>query len=159
MSILVIAAEQPAAAVAAALRLELKATVEIATTRRAGQAALRRREFDLVILDQSLVFSEFEAAELLYESASNALLLEFNFALHSADRIVRQVRAAIARHALDRSRAREAAAKYLNSQLNASLAGLLLQSELLLREAPPDLAPKLQHMVELAGHLRDLLRV
>jgi signal transduction histidine kinase len=159
MPILVIASEQAATIVAEALRLALHETVETAATRRTGQAALRRHDFNLVLLDQSLVFSETDAADLLYDSASGALLLEFNFALCSADRIVRQVRAALSRQALDRVRAREAAATALYSELNASLTGLLLQSELLLRGAPPELAPRLQHLVELAGNLRDLLRV
>jgi hypothetical protein len=158
MPILVIAAEPAAAAVAAALRLELNAHVETAANRRAGQAALRGREFNFVILDQSLVLSESDAADLLYESASSALLLEFNFALCSAGRIVRHMRAAIARRAVDRARDRAAAAAALNGELNATLAGLLLQSELVLREAPPNLVPKVQQLVELAANLRDLLK-
>jgi hypothetical protein len=158
MSILVIAAEPAAASVAAALRLELNATVAIAANRRAGQVALRRGEFNFVILDQSLVLSESDAADLLYESASSALLLEFNFALCSAGRIVRHMRAAIARRAVDRARDRKAAATALNGELNATLAGLLLQSELVLRDAPPNLVPKVQQLVELAANLRDLLK-
>jgi CheY-like chemotaxis protein len=133
MPILVIAAEPAAAAVAAALRLELNAHVETAANRRAGQAALRGREFNFVILDQSL-------------------------ALCSAGRIVRHMRAAISRRAVDRAHDRAAAAAALNGELNATLAGLLLQSELVLREAPPNLVPKVQQLVELAANLRDLLK-
>jgi hypothetical protein len=46
----------------------------------------------------------------------------------------------------------------LQCELNASLAGILLESELALLEASPAQAPKLRHLVQLAGDLRDRLR-
>ena len=54
--------------------------------------------------------------------------------------------------------AHTAATATLHSELNATLAGVLLESELALRDASPLQAPRLRHLVQLAGDLRDRLR-
>ena len=56
--------------------------------------------------------------------------------------------------------ARRAATAEIENDLRTSVTGLLLESELALREPaiPPSLAPKLRHLVELAGDLRDRLQ-
>jgi hypothetical protein len=78
--------------------------------------------------------------------------------LSSAERIVRQVRSALLRHRRERSEAAAAAAEKLENELGAALAGILLESQLALREASPTQQPKLRHVVELASTLRDRLR-
>lgn len=98
------------------------------------------------------------SADLIYQSAGGALVVEVNFAISSAARIVRQIRAALARRTQDRAQAHTAATAELQCELNASLAGILLESELALLEASPAQAPKLRHLVQLAGDLRDRLR-
>jgi signal transduction histidine kinase len=156
--ILLIAPEVAAHPVAAALRSELDAAVEIACNRRAGLAALRRAEYALVVLDENLAAANPGAADLLYQNALSAPVLEINFVISSAARIVRQARSTMARSAHDRAQARVAAAATLQSELSASLTGLLLESQLALRAARPDQASKLRHVVQLAGNLRDRLR-
>ena len=54
--------------------------------------------------------------------------------------------------------ARTAAAAALQSELNTVLAGVLLESQLALRDANPAQTPRLRHLVQLAGDLRDRLR-
>ncbi|QMV18202.1 hypothetical protein GOB94_05475 [Granulicella sp. 5B5] len=157
-TILLVASEIAATPVAAAIRKQLDAEVQIVPSRRSAVALLRRNDFALIILEESLTTADPEAADQLYKAASGALLLEINFVLSNAERIVRHARAALTRRAQDRAQARIAATAALNSELASTLAGLLLQSQLALREAPPAQQPKLRHVVELASDLRDRLR-
>jgi signal transduction histidine kinase len=156
--ILLIAPESTAPAVADALRKSLDAMVEIAANRRAGLAALRRGEYCLVLLDEALAAADAQAADLLYQNAVFAPVLEINFIITGPQRIVRQARAALTRRAHDQAQARAAVVAVLHSELNASLTGLLLESQLALRQATPEQEEKLKHVVELAGKLRNQLR-
>ncbi len=158
LSILLIAPELAADPVAAALRRELEAEVELATTRRAALACLRRREYVLVLIEDFLTSSDPEAAEVLYQAAEATPVLEIHCVLSSAERIVRQVRSALVRRARERSEAAAAAAEALQNDLGSALTGILLESQLALREASPTQQPKLRHVVELASTLRDRLR-
>jgi hypothetical protein len=156
--ILLIAPESASLRVAASLRTELEATLDVAINRRAGLALLRRNEYSLVLLEEIFAAADPEAADTLYQNAGSDPVLELNFAITGAPRIVRQVRSALARRAQDQARAHAVAALLLQRELNASLSGLLLESQLALRAASPEQAPKLRHLVELAGDLRDRLR-
>jgi hypothetical protein len=156
--ILLIAPETSAAPVVAALRRSLDAEVEVAPNRRSGVACLRRREYALVVLEESLTTADPEAADAIYRSAIGAPLLEVNFVITGPERIVRQCRAALQRRASDLAQAEAAATQNLHGDLNATLAGLLLESQLALRAATPALEPKLRHVVSLASDLRDRLR-
>jgi hypothetical protein len=157
-SILIIAPESAALPVAAALRVDLHAEVETAPNRRAALTSLRRRQFALVLIDENLTAGDPTAADLLYQNSGAALIVELNFSISSAARIVRQTRAALVRRTQDCTQARTAATSTLHGELNASLAGILLESEMALREASPTQSPRLRHLVQLAGDLRDLLR-
>jgi len=157
--ILLIAPESTAQAVADALRQSLDVAVETAANRRAGLAALRRREFCLVLLDESFAATDAQGADLLYQNAASAPVLEINFIITGPQRIVRQVRSALTRRAHDHAQAHTAVTAALHSKLNSSLTGLLLESQLALREAGPKQEEKLKQVVELAGKLRNQLRM
>jgi hypothetical protein len=161
ITVLLLASEAAAEPAADALRRELDAYVELQPTLRAGLAALRRRDFSLVLLDEALAAAEpaaeADTVDRLYQ-AGGAPLIELNLAICSAPRIVRQVRAALTRRNRDLALARTAAASLLHVELNQTLSGLLLESELALRDASPAQAPKLRELVQLACHLRDRLR-
>lgn len=157
-SILLIAPPETAEPVSAALRRDLKQSIQVAPNRRAGLAALRRGEYALVLLEEALMGVDPQSDDLLYQNSGSAPVLEINFGIAGIPRIVRQVRAALARRAQDEAKARIAAATALQHELNATLTGLLLESQLALRQAAPDQAPKLRHVVELASGLRDRLR-
>jgi hypothetical protein len=157
-ALLIIAPTLAAEPIADALRTELDAAVEISPHRRAGLAALRRSEFSLVLLEESLAELDPRGADLLYQNAGIAPVLELNFVVSKAPRIVRAVRSALAHRAQDGVKARAAAIVTLQNELNASLSGLLLESQLALRDATPAQEPKLRHLVELASDLRNRLR-
>lgn len=156
--ILIIAPAHVAEPVAKALQSELKAEVEIAPHRRAGLSSLRANEFSLVLLDELLSELEPKGTYLLYQNAGAAPVLELNFTLSRAPRVVRQVRAALLHRAQNEVRARAAAIVFLQNELNASLTGILLETQLALRDALPSQEPKLRHLVEMACVLRNRLR-
>jgi hypothetical protein len=155
--ILIIAEANAALAVADVLQRELDLVVEIAPNRRAGMAALRRNEYSLLLLEEGLATADPGTAEILYQKALTAPVLELNFAITNAQRVLRQVRAALIRRAHDQAQARQAATISLQNELKASLTGLLLESQLALREAQPAHSAKLRHLVELADDLRNRL--
>lgn len=157
--ILLIAPETIAEPIADALRRGLDAVVEIAANRRSGLASLRRGEYALILLEESIAAADSETTDLLYQNAGSAPVLELNFIITGTQRTVRQVRAALTRRAHDQVRARTAVTFAMHGELNSCLTGLLLESQLALRDATPELAPKLRHLVELAGDLRNRLRL
>jgi hypothetical protein len=158
-SLLLIAPEEAARPIlAAALAQRLDLSVTVVPSHRAAMAQLRQAEYALIVTEESLAAANPEATDLLYSNATATPVLEINFALTSAARVARQVRAALVRRAQDRARAERAAAAQLQGELNAALTGLLLESELALRSATSEQQPRLRHLVALAAGLRNRLR-
>jgi hypothetical protein len=157
-ALLLIAPETAALPIAEALRHDLRAEVETTPSRRAALTSLRRNEFALILIDESLATADSASTDLIYQNAGSALVIELNLALSSAARIVRQARSALSRRTQELTQAQTAAAAALHSELNSTLAGVLLESQLALREASPAQAPRLRHLVQLASDLRDRLR-
>jgi CheY-like chemotaxis protein len=158
-TILILAPESAALELSSALRADLHAQIFTATQQREALAFLRRHECTLVLIDENLAYNDPAAADLLYQSAGTAMVLEVNFAISGTPRILRQVRAALLRRTHDQERARLAVLALLQNELNDALAGLLLESQLALRNASPATEPKLRNLVHLADNLRERLRV
>ncbi len=156
--LLLIAPESTAQPIADALRSELHAEVETTPSLRTALTLLRRDDFALILIDENLASADSVTTDLLYQNAGSALILELNLAISGAERLVRQARSALARRARDLATARTASAAALQSELNTVLAGVLLESQLALRDANPAQTPRLRHLVQLAGDLRDRLR-
>ena len=141
---------------AASLAGMLGQPVEIASSRKLGLSALRRRDYAMVIVDETIAEADPAGADLLWKHSGLAVPLQINFALLGCARLGREVKAALARREQERSLALRAATSTLENDLKSTVTGLLLQSELALAEpsVPPQLASKLKLMVELAGTLR-----
>jgi hypothetical protein len=141
---------------AASLAGMLGQPVEIASSRKFGLSALRRRDYAMVIVDETIAEADPAGADLLWKHSGLAVPLQINFALLGCARLGREVKAALARREQERSLALRAATSTLENDLKSTVTGLLLQSELALAEpsVPPQLASKLKLMVELAGTLR-----
>ena len=139
---------------------QISAKVEVASSKRAGLLALRREEFGVVVVETNLVEADPEWADALWVSAGLAMPVQVNFALSGAARLAREVKAALQRREGEQAIARRAVAAELENELKSSVTGLLLGSELALLEpaVPASLEPKLRHLVELAGNLRERLR-
>ena len=159
-SVLMISSMDGAEHCARVLGDQLQVHVELATNRRMGLAALRAGEFGVVVLDESLVDGDPDWGSLVWESAGMALPLQVNFAISGSVRLGRELKAALARREGEHQQARLAATRQLENELRSSVTGLMLESELalLVPQMPPGLEPKLRHLVELAGHLRERLR-
>lgn len=158
VSILLIAPEPAASLLAEALRVDLDADVTLATHQRSSFHGLRREEFSLILLDENLAAAEPEATDTLYQGAGTAPVLEANFAICGTGRVLRQVRSALSRRRQNEAKARIAAAAALQNELNAALTGLLLESQLALRQAGPELLPALQQLIALASELSGQVR-
>jgi hypothetical protein len=143
--------------IAGTIRQRLDMEVDFVSTTRAAMTCLRRKDYGVLLLEESLTTADPEAAEILYKTAGGALLIEINFVLTNTERIVRQVRSSLARREQDRSHARSAVVSELTGELNTTLAGLLLESQLALRDAQPELQTKLRSIVGLASDLRTRL--
>jgi len=158
-SILMITAIDGAENCATVLSKQFGLAVEAVRSRREGLAALRRREFALIVVDQSLVEQPENGMDSLLKHAGLAIPLEINFAISGCGRVVREVRAALMRREREKNLALSAAASSIQSDLRDAVAGLLLQSQLALAEpgiAPP-LAERLHLLLELASNLRQRL--
>ncbi len=139
---------------------ELGSNVEVAATRKAGLAALRRAEFGVVVVEESLAESDPDWADQVWELAGLALPVQVNFAISGCARLSREVKAALMRREGEQTVARRAAVTEVENDLKSAVTGLLLESQLALREPSVSAAlePKLRHLVELAGALRERLR-
>lgn len=154
--ILIITALKSAPEFAAALEHPLSASVDVEANRKSGVVALRRHSYDVVVVDAALVEGDPEGADLIWKQADLAVPLEFNFAIGSGVRLVREVQAALNRRSREQSLALRSAASVLETELRSTVTGLLLQSQLALEipDTPPTLTGRIRTIVELTGSLR-----
>lgn len=145
---------------ASAIGRQLGLAVELAQNRRAALAALRRREYSVIVLDEGLIEADPAGAEVLWQQAGLAIPVQVNLGISGCNRVLREVRAALQRREREMSLAMRAATQLMEGEMNTTITGLLLQTQLALAEPalPANLAAKLQQVVNLAGTLRDQLR-
>ncbi len=155
MSILMVTGIEGARNCAEVVGKQLGKTVEVAEGRKAALAALRRREFTAVVVDETLAECDPAAAEAIWERAGLAIPVQINFALSGAARLIREIRAALHRREREQALARRAAATAMEAELKATVAGLLLHSQLALSgELSAPAADRLRVVADLASHLR-----
>jgi hypothetical protein len=145
---------------ASAIGRQLGLAVELAQNRRVALAALRRREYSVLVLDEGLIEADPAGAEVLWQQAGLAIPVQVNLGISGCNRVLREVRAALQRRERELSLAMRAATQLMEGEMNTTLTGLLLQTQLALAEPtlPAIVAAKLQQVVELAGTLREQLR-
>lgn len=144
-----------ATVVAAQLGME----VESADGRKAALASLRRKDYDVVVVDETIAECDPAAAAAIWEQAGLAIPLQVNFALSGAARLTREIRAAMQRRQREQMLAHRAAASAIETELKTTVAGLLLHSELALKggDASPALTERLRLVADLASNLRQRL--
>ncbi|MGA9071305.1 MAG: hypothetical protein WB424_13665 [Terracidiphilus sp.] len=159
MSILIVTGIEGARNCAAVVAAQLGMEVEVADGRKAALAALRRREYAAVVVDETMAECDPASAEAIWDHASLAIPLQINFALSGASRLIREIRAALHRREREQSLARRAAAAAIETELKSTVAGLLLHSQLALNgsdiSAPS--AERMRVVADLAGSLRQQL--
>ncbi len=159
MSILMVTGIEGARNCAAVVGGQLSMEVEVVEGRKAALAALRRREFSAVVVDETMAECDPAAAETIWEHAGLAIPLQINFALSGAARLIREIRAALHRREREQALAHRAAAAAIEAELKGTVAGLLLHSQLALsgNDLPLPIAEKLRMVASLAGNLRQQL--
>ena len=159
MSILIVTGVEGARNCAAVVGAQLGMEVEVAEGRKTALAALRRREFSAVVVDETIAECDPAAAEAIWDRAGLAIPLQINFALSGAARLIREIRSALHRREREQALARRAAAAAIETELKGTVAGLLLNSQLALSgsEVSSPIADKLRMVADLAGNLRQQL--
>jgi hypothetical protein len=159
MSILMVTGIEGARNCADAVGAQLSMEVEVAEGRRAALAALRHREFLVLVIDESLAECDPAAAERICELAGLAIPMQINFAIAGAARLIREIRAALHRREREQTLARRAATAAIEIELKTTVAGLLLHSQLALSGGGVTAAvtDRLRTVADLAGSLRQQL--
>ncbi|MCU1313879.1 MAG: hypothetical protein JWM54_1636 [Acidobacteriaceae bacterium] len=159
--VLLVSALSSAKECAAAIMQQLGLDVEIVPGRREAMESLRRENYSAVIVEESLAESDTRGAEMLWKMTGLAIPMQVNFALMGSARLVRDLRAALARRDQDRDAAERAALATVQSELRNTVSGLVLQTQLALHESgqAPHLEQRLRLMAELAGNLKQRLEI
>jgi hypothetical protein len=142
-----------------ALQQAVGDTVELAGSTAAGLRHLRQREFEAIVLDQSLAADPSMSA--LIQHAGTAVPVSINSALSNCARIVSEVKSALQRRRTDRAAARRAAGRELREDLRNAVTGILLSTELAL--GAPSLSTgtqaRLRQVVQLAEGMKRTLGI
>jgi len=156
VSILIVSGIEGVRNCADAVSKQIGMKVEFAEGRRSALDALRRREFAVVVVDETLAECDPSAADSIWERSGFAIPLQINFALAGSARVIREIRAAMHRREKEQAFARIAAREDIGAELRNTVTGLVLQSQLALAEGgiPGHVAQKLRMVEDLAGKLR-----
>ena len=124
-------------------------------------AKFEAADYDLLAMDQSLLEADLRAMDTLLNRCGTAIPVYVNLALHSSERIVREVQVALRRAQQEKLAAERVAGKVLGSELRGELTGILLNSELALRHTglAPEIAEKINSVRELAEKMRSRLGI
>lgn len=157
--VLLVSGLSGAEACATAIMQQLELDVTVVPGRREAIETLRGDTFAAVIVEESLAEGDPRSAELLWRMAGLAIPMQVNFALTGSARLVRDLRAALARREQERGAAERAALRAMESELRNTVSGLLLHTQLALNESThsPQLEQRLRLMAELAGSLKQRL--
>jgi hypothetical protein len=159
-TVLIVTAIEGAENLARALSREANAVVEIAHSRRAALARLRRDPVTAVLMDSSLPEAEMTTSEMVWQNASGAMPVELNLPSFGANGVVRLLRSLLEGREQAETLGRREAATAVAQELQSTITSLLLQSDLMLHEKAlsPAMAEKAREVKELAETLRVRLR-
>lgn len=146
---------------AAALEQGTGHKTQVASSVPQAVTKMQAAEYDGLAIDQSLLESDFRALDTLLNRCGIAVPLYVNLALHSNERVVREVQVALRRAEKEKLMATRTAEQMLRNQLRSQVTGILLNSELALRQKsiPPDVAEKVRSVRELAEAMRSQLEI
>lgn len=124
-------------------------------------AKLQSADYDLLATDQSLLEADLRAADTLLNRCGTAMPVYVNLALHSPERIVREVQVALRRAQEEKLAAERTAGNVLRNELRSEVTGILLNSELALRQTglAPEIVQRIHSVRELAEKMRSRLEI
>ncbi len=134
--------------------------LEIARSRRAALAALRRQPFEAIIVDAALPLNEVTQTDLLWQNAGGAVPLELDLAVLGTSALIRLLRSVLERRSEMEATVREDVARAMAEDLRSTVTGMLLQSDLALRDQTlsPSLEQRFRQLRSMADDLRVRLR-
>jgi len=112
---------------------------------------LRSSEYNTVVLDECLLDSDPDQADLIMQHLGTAMPVHVNCATSGSERVVREVRAAMRRRRREEQIAREAVEQNLRSELREPLTAILLECDLVL--SIPNLPNKAEEKVRAIDEL------
>jgi hypothetical protein len=159
--ILLVTTSSRAKECAAALELGTGHNTKVATSVPQALEEMQAAEYESLAVDQSMLESDFRALDTLLNHCGIAMPLYINLALHSTERVVREVQVALRRAEKEKLMAMRSAERVLRNQLRSEVTGILLNSEMALRQKsiPPDVAEKVRSVRELAEKIRSQLEI
>jgi hypothetical protein len=159
--ILLISTSSRAKDCAAALEQSTCQKIQLASSVSKAFALLQAREYEVLLVDESLAEIDDSAIDGLLNRAALAMPIYVNLGIHRTERIVREVQAGLVRKQAEHIVARRSAQRLLRSELRGDITGILLASELALRDTamPSHLADRLNSVRSMAEHLRSQLQL
>jgi hypothetical protein len=159
--ILLITALANAQRCACALQEATDEATLIAPTLADAVRQLQQQEFSAVVMDQLLLDSEPEEAEVVFKHLGQAVPVYLNFALVGMSRVTRELRSALNRRNREVLVARREAEQALRHELNEKVTALMLSCEMALQvPGLPELAEaKMQAVDAIAKEMREKLGV
>jgi len=135
--------------------------VQVAPALRQAVAQLREQQYTAVVMDQLALEAEPEECELITEHLESAIPVHVNFAISGAERVIREIRAALHRRKKEAQTARAEAEAALRNELKGTVTALLLSCELALDVPglPAQAEEKLRAGHDLARELSSKLRL
>lgn len=156
-TVLLVTAVTGAEHLAAAVSERAGVVIELVRTRRAGLASLRRYSFDALIVDSSLPEGEATPTELLWQNLGGALPLEIDLQALGAAAVGRMLHGMLVRRDELEIHVRDQITRTLAEEIRGPITGLLLQSDLVLRER--ELAPAVEERIRAMRSLAEDLRL
>ena len=157
--ILLVTTSSRAKECAAAVELGTGHKTHVSGTVPQAASRLQSAEYDALAIDQSVLEADLRALDTLLNRCGMAMPVYVNLALSSSERVVREIQVALRRFESERCLAMQSAVKILGSQLKGNLTGILLNSDLALRQRSisPDVAEKVKSVRDLAEKIRTQL--
>ncbi len=159
-TVLLVTAIPGAENLAEVLSERARVKIELVRSRRAALASLRRYSFDVVMVDVTLPQGEVTPTQMLWQNTGDALPMEVDLRALGAASVARLLRGSLRRREQMETQVREQVTRNLAEEMRGAVTGLLLQSDLVLREQAltPSVEAKVREMRALADDLRLRLR-
>ena len=158
--ILLISTSSRAKDCAVALERNTKHKIQHASSVPRALSMLRSQEYDVLVIDESLAEVDDAAVDSLLNRAGLAMAIYVNLGIHRTERITREVQAGLLRKEAEHIIAKRSAQRLLRSELRGDVTGILLASELALKESgiPNRVAERMSSVHQLAEQIRSRLQ-
>lgn len=159
-TILIVTAMIGAENLARAISRDADVVVEVAHSRRAALARLRRGPVHVLVVDATLPEREVTTADAVWHNAGGAVPLEINLGVVGGAGVIRLLRSVLLNREETEQGARRDATFAVAQELRSTVTSLLLESDLILRDkaVPAPVVEKVMHLRELADTLRTRLQ-